>query len=502
MTTDLTGDFGLGEDEFDWDVFLPDPDEAELAAEAAALEDEAELNLDDSGFDWEAALREDGESESEGDNGARAGAAYDRIVDMVRRSFEEPEIETAELESETAPEPLAAQEPDAHVISDPEPIHEEFVAGLVAVSEPEPEHGHVAELVPEHELELVDGPEGAFASYEAVGAESEAAESEAAEYEAAEYEAAGYEAAGYEAADYESPEPQTRWGSSFSFVSEADLESESETVPATEWQWDQQPDSVFVAAPDMEPTSEFEPEPELEHFSMLEEPAATALAGWTLESALDTPSPPEPTWAAAPAEPGLDAAEVEFEPTRVGVDTDEGSDEHGAKKRRSRVFTATVVLACIFLVVGAAALVMRDMHRSSPTASPPAHTAPAVSPQDAARLQSATDAVDSATTAASVGLTSLSAFPTPTNVETVINPYISSLQLYETVLAGSTVPAAAQPATASAEAQLRQDLKFLESIDGLPPAQLGAFLLQFDTDATHLQTTLSALEQNLRAPGS
>ncbi len=495
MTTDLTGDFGLGEDEFDWDVFLPDPDEAELAAEAAALEDEAELNLDDSGFDWEAALREDGESESGGDNGARAGAAYDRIVDMVRRSFEEPEVETAELESETTLEPVAAEEPDAPGISEPEPIHEEFVAELVAVSEPEPGHGHLAELVPEHEPELVDGPAGAFASYEAVGAESESAE-----YEAAEYEGAEYEAAEYEAADYESPEPQTQWGSSFSFVSEPDLESESETVPAREW--DQQPDSVFVAAPDVEPTSEFEPESELEPFSTLEEPAATAVAAWTVESALDTPSQPEPTWAAAPAEPGLNAAEVESVPTPVGADTDEGSDEHGAKKQRSRVFTATIVLACIFLVVGAAGVAVRELHRSTPTATPPAHTAPTVSPQDVARLESATDAVDSATTAASVGLTSLSAFPTPTNVETVINPYISSLQLYETVLAGSTVPAAAQPASASAEAQLRQDLQFLDTIDGLPPAQLGAFLLQFDTDATHLQTTLSALEQNLHAPGS
>ena len=62
MTTDLTGDFGLGEEEFDWDVFVPDPDEAEIAAEAAALEDEDELDLDDSDFDWDAALREDPET--------------------------------------------------------------------------------------------------------------------------------------------------------------------------------------------------------------------------------------------------------------------------------------------------------------------------------------------------------------------------------------------------------------------------------------------------------
>ena len=91
MTTDLTGDFGLGEEEFDWDVFVPDPDDAEIAAEAAALEDEDELDLDDSEFDWDAALREDPEPEAGADGGARAGAAYDRIVDTVRRSFEDPE---------------------------------------------------------------------------------------------------------------------------------------------------------------------------------------------------------------------------------------------------------------------------------------------------------------------------------------------------------------------------------------------------------------------------
>ena len=59
MTTDLTGDFELGEDELEWDVFVPDPDDAEIAAEAAALEDEDELDLDDSDFDWDSALRED-----------------------------------------------------------------------------------------------------------------------------------------------------------------------------------------------------------------------------------------------------------------------------------------------------------------------------------------------------------------------------------------------------------------------------------------------------------
>ncbi len=89
MTTDLTGDFELGEDEFDWDVFLPDPDEADLDAQAAALEDEAELSLDDSDFDWDGALRDDAGPEGAEDGDARAGAAYDRIVDTVRRSVED-----------------------------------------------------------------------------------------------------------------------------------------------------------------------------------------------------------------------------------------------------------------------------------------------------------------------------------------------------------------------------------------------------------------------------
>jgi hypothetical protein len=87
-------------------------------------------------------------------------------------------------------------------------------------------------------------------------------------------------------------------------------------------------------------------------------------------------------------------------------------------------------------------------------------------------------------------------------VEKIVNPYVSSLQLYGTVLAGSKMPATAQSEASSAEAQVRQDLKFLDTIDALPAEQLGAYLKQFDSDATQLQTTLSALEQNLKSPTS
>jgi hypothetical protein len=92
----------------------------------------------------------------------------------------------------------------------------------------------------------------------------------------------------------------------------------------------------------------------------------------------------------------------------------------------------------------------------------------------------------------------MTSFPTPANVATIINPYISSLQLYEAVLSGSTVPSSATSEAASAKAQARQDLAFLGTIHGLLPLQLGAYLGQVGTEATQLQATLSDLEQSLR----
>jgi hypothetical protein len=156
----------------------------------------------------------------------------------------------------------------------------------------------------------------------------------------------------------------------------------------------------------------------------------------------------------------------------------------------------------VLVLVAAAAVVHSRHHPTTVTTTagvPAPGAAPTSAASETARIQAATDAVDSATTSATVGLSSLPSFPTPSNVEKIINPYVSSLQLYGTVLSGSTVPAPAQSEASNAEAQVHQDLQFLDTIDSLPPLQLGAFLKQFDTDATQLQTTLSALEQNLRA---
>ena len=475
MTTDLTGDFGLGEDEFDWDVFLPDPDESEIAAEAAALEDEAELDLDDSDFDWEAALREDGEPENGADNSARAGAAYERIVDMVRRSFEE-ETEETDLDGVAEVQPVALEEPETLLPAEPE---DEVEAERVSALGPDDE------AVPEDEL----APEGELTAHE---------------------EFVTY--------DEREPEDAPAWGSAFTAVAEPDPEPAAATASEGEPLWDLEPEMLIVADPDLDlapdpgPGPDLEPEPELAPFSALAEPTAAAPLVWTEEAAPDTPTDPEPTWATVPAASEVDAGDDEPFSDAVDADSDERVLEPVGeeKKQRSRVFTATIVLACLFVVVVAAVFGVRALRHQTTTATappvtaaPPARTAPTLpTSQDVARIQTATDAVDSATTAASVGVASMTAFPTPTSVATIMNPYIASLQLYETVLSGSKVPAAARPAVASAQTQLRQDLQFLDTIDGLPAAQLGAYLAQFDSDATHLQTTLSTLEQNLRVPAS
>ena len=154
-------------------------------------------------------------------------------------------------------------------------------------------------------------------------------------------------------------------------------------------------------------------------------------------------------------------------------------------------------MLCILIVLVVAAAVIPAIHRppagGQPTRTP---TVPASSSK-ASEIQSATDAVDSATTATRAGLTSVAGFPTPTNVSTVINPYINSLQLYETFLSGTTVPLPARATSQIALAEVRQDIAFLETIDGLPPIRLGAFLQGFATDSTQLQSTLDTLEVDL-----
>jgi hypothetical protein len=272
-----------------------------------------------------------------------------------------------------------------------------------------------------------------------------------------------------------------------------------------------------------EPAWEPAPESEAPEVPTFEPDVATALALAPPTWAPELESEPEEASAVTPAlHAGADVvadvdADVEADAdadvdVAVVADADADDPSSATKKTRarkkdrerrprSRVYTATVVLACLVLVLVAAVVAVRAL-RHPATTTPTAKTAPPaaapVSPSpDAVRMQSATDAVDSATTAAQVGLTSLSDLPTTSNVAKVIYPYISSLQLYESVLADGAVPAPARSAAANAASEVRQELTFLDTISTLPPAQLGAYLQQFGTDATQLQATLSALEQDL-----
>ena len=441
MTTDLTGDFGVDEEELDWDVFLPDPDEAAMEAEAASLRDETELNLDDSDFDWEGALGDDADAENGAGDGARAGAAYDRIVDTVRGASEQDEPTGGAMPPAGDEEPALESGVDSEATWEDEPG---WVPAVRSVAEPDPQ------------------PEAPVI------------------------------------ADIDTPREPEQW---------PDLEQES-----------------VLGETDPEPEVSFEPEHEAEPVVPRFAEAPAEVGAVDVMDSAAAPSPePHLTWAMAPSEPWeVDGARepTSAAPARTRHNRNRAAND-GEGKPRSRVFKATVALACLFVVLAAAAVGVRAVHHPTTTAAPAAHvvappssnaanagsaTSAAASAAAAsaatARLQTATDAVDSATTAASVGITSLAAFPTPTNVETVINPYISSLQLYQTFLTATKVPASAQPAAANAESQLRQDLQFLDTIDGLPPQQLGAFLVQFDTDATELQTTLSTLEQHLRSSAS
>ena len=233
-----------------------------------------------------------------------------------------------------------------------------------------------------------------------------------------------------------------------------------------------EPEVAFEPEPDPEP----EPSPEWEPVeARIAEMAATVA---TVGPAESFPIPP------SEAEAALSEKAALWEHDGGGMSAvsqvppaTRRSRTHGKEQNRgSRVFTTTVVLACLALVLVAAAAVVHSRHDPT-TAGAPAHVAPAASSSsEIARIEAAPTPVDSATTSASVGISSLATFPTPTNVEKIINPYMSSLQLYGSLLSGSAVPARAQPMASSAEAQVRQDLQFLDTIEALPPLQLGTFL--------------------------
>ena len=497
MTTDLTGDFELGEDEFDWDVFLPDPDETDARGGSRGTRGRGRAETwttpTSTGMARSATTPNPRVATA---SSARAGAAYDRIVDTVRRSFEDESSTGAEGEPEA--DTIGAFDPDDVPETPRDAAPDPVVTGVAGSFEDavasEADVHRVVEWAPDAMPEPDDEP--ARAADPQPGAAWTAEPLLEPSAFVAEPDRAPAAAVGSE------PDHET----------EVDDVGEPDDGPELD-QW-LSPDDDPLAGAFPEPAVAFEPAPTPRPVAPQFADAATTGAMIGAVQAEGLPSADDDTTRAmAPGGPeGVDDLAASTSDTLAAP----SGEDHQEKPKRSLVFKATVVLACLFLLVFAAVVGLRALHHQT-TAAPPSH---ATTPTQAtgtnasgagsaeaaasgtARIQAATDAVDSATTAASVGLTSLSAFPTPTNVETVINPYISSLQLFQAFLSGTKVPASAQSAATSAEAKIRQDLQFLETIDGLPPEQLGAFLAQFDTDATQLQTTLSTLEQDLRIPAS
>jgi hypothetical protein len=170
---------------------------------------------------------------------------------------------------------------------------------------------------------------------------------------------------------------------------------------------------------------------------------------------------------------------------------------------RKRLRTAIGGLVGIFLVLTIAGVAARNIHvtpvntsSTSPGAAAGAKTGGA-SATDASRLTNATTAAASATAALAAQMANIPVLPTPQQVSTVTGPYVDTLQLYETVLAGTTAPAAATKSIRALDGQLRSDIATFGAAQSVKSAALGSFLKAFDLRVIALQAEMTKLEQAL-----
>jgi hypothetical protein len=216
-------------------------------------------------------------------------------------------------------------------------------------------------------------------------------------------------------------------------------------------------------------------------------------------------SPPRiPNW-----EPSATAAEQDGrgrayggEPSFVPGISHPRAAELEDTRRPSRTVIIVAAVACLLIVILAATAIYASLHHSTTaaTVAPPTTASHVVSPAASARIHQATANVLTATTKAQHQLVTLPGFPTPPKTARVINPYISSLQNYRDFLSNLTVPAAAQGAKRTATEEINQDLRFLATINGLEPLQLGTWLVQFGANTVDVQTALSTFEEVLHVP--
>lgn len=543
VSTDLFDGSETDTEDYEWDAFLPDPDEDSVNDDASLSADEAEeLDLDDSEFDWDAALLDDPDSDVGSDADARVAAAFHRLEHSVDGSStngarpdgtegEDDEVDPDEPELLLLPDsevPAHAPEAEAEVdteIEEPELIllpDEDEVVEQAQAEAPDnlgtlgytevPNSEFVTSHVEEPPVES-DTPEPVFpwvGTDESLESEDKLDHvlegdvlSEGGELNPDEGIGVGAELA--------TNDPSTQGGELETDLApeavapgwEATNETEWETTYETEWETTEP--GIAAVAPEWEDTNEIEPI-ELTMDAEIS-PDSDLDADSERPSIDDEPPTAATTPLHAPAPPETESEEIhpEFEPSVDPAHAPAHARTDGAGTRRhSRVFIASVVIAGLLLAAIGAVAIVRELHHTTGTSvGNPTAPAPqaAVSPATAG-LQSATNEVSAATTTALVGLAALPTVPTPAVVAPVVDPYVASLQLYQTFLSEASPPAQAQAAAAAVAAQLHSDAPFFSSIDGLPPTSLGAYLQQFTRDVARLQTALGNLQQALRAPST
>jgi hypothetical protein len=562
-------------DDYEWDAFLPDPEEDGSEEAVLQAEEDDELDLDDSEFDWEGALDDDAEVDPA--DVARVEAAFDRMLLSVERTYadEEPPTEAApgtRAEEDAHEDPLALEAaPEFQLL--PENVvlgsYEEVAVERDAEPEADLEEDELELLIPDAEAWSPSTPDAEAEVEVEVEAEAEETEITALRHLESDEEEAHAVGAGasIDVDDWNEIDERDDPGDGDELLhvddrssAETRLETSVEDdVIAAFARWVAENEDVVGEEVDL-------PEPELVDVhgpydierdddraaliasggtALLHGPEQQADEEWGSTDAWDDeqrageghrslddqedvqwaafPSVQEPehddeSWVATATNGEVHAAaddlivepahideliHPEFAGEEVTVDSTP-LPEHatGVETRRSPVFRGAIVVGCVFLALIAGAGIVRALHQSaSEPAGSTATTAPAASASVAeARLRAATDTADSATTTAQAELAALPGIPTPAKVGAVVNQYIASLQLYETFLTGASVPVVAQTAARAVASQIQGDLAFFTTINGIAPADLGAYLNRFSDGVGHLQSSLSTLEQALRGP--
>jgi hypothetical protein len=155
------------------------------------------------------------------------------------------------------------------------------------------------------------------------------------------------------------------------------------------------------------------------------------------------------------------------------------------------------VVAAVTIAVVVTVTVATVVWASSSAHAP---TKPGVTPAALARnvfkVQAATVAVTAAGTAASSGFADLPGLPTVPTVAAVTDPYLTALQTYEGIVAGTQLPVAVTGVARSVATQLGNVTSFLHTLGGIASSSLGGWITTYYLDTAELEAAITHL-QNL-----